>query len=366
MNRRHKLDSLVSLLIFLLACALLAIYLGGCAPDAHAGIRVEWIHIDGTETMGLGVLETDGRRLYTSTKDGVYLSDDDGYTWRPTELVHSTMAIAISRNAVYAGTNDRGVFRSDSRGVTWNPINNGIRPWEAEPDKEIRYPRIETILVTRSGAVITVMYHQGTYTSTDRGDTWHDVIDDWILPGNNERRIDDFPIATGIWSMTEFDGYLWASYSSGGYGIYRFPDNDQAWETTSNYGYGEVRDWAALDGRLVVGAVNGLARWSEAGQAWEYFFEGLPELPNIRTLAVNRGRLFAGTASGVYMFDERSEIFIPAGLQHFSVGDLVSHQSDLYAKAYAHGELSGIYRASIPVVQPYNKAATTWGAVKRK
>ena len=335
------------------------------ANETDAEIRVEWIHIDGTETMGLGVLETDGRRLYTSTKDGVYLSDDDGYTWRPTELEHSTMAIAISRNAVYAGTNNRGVFRSDSRGVTWNPINNGIRPWEAEPDKEIRYPRIETILVTRSGAVITVMYHQGTYTSTDRGDTWHDVIDDWILPGNKERRIDDFPIATGIWSMTEFDGYLWASDSSAGHGIYRFPDNGQAWETTSNYGYGEVSDWAALDGRLYVGAAHGLARWSEKGPAWEYFFEGLPELPNIRTLAVNRGRLFAGTDNGVFMFDARSEKFISAGLQDFSVGDLASHQSDLYAKAYAHGELSGIYRASIPVVQPYGKAATTWGDLKK-
>ena len=367
MNRRHKLDSLVSLLIFLLA-----IYLGGCAPDAHAGIRVEWIHIDGTETMGLGVLETDGRRLYTSTKDGVYLSDDDGYTWRPTELEHSTMAIAISRNAVYAGTNNRGVFRSDSRGVTWNPINNGIRPWEAEPDKEIRYPRIETILVTRSGAVITVMYHQGTYTSTDRGDTWHDVIDNWILPGNREQGFPDFHIATGIWSMTEFDGYWWAAYSTSS-ALFRSPDKGATWELLPNailgnlYEYGRVTDWAVLDDRLYVAGREGFGRWNETHRVWEHLSQGLPtgySNAPIRTLAVNRGRLFAGTASGVYMFDERSEIFIPAGLQHFSVGDLVSHQSDLYATAYAHGELSGIYRASIPVMHSYGKAATTWGAVK--
>ena len=357
---------IITLIILLVALVLLGIAISSYAPDAHAEIRVEWIHIDGTETMGLGVLETDGRRLYTSTKDGVYLSDDDGYTWSSTDLTHSTMAIAISRNAVYAGTNNRGVYRSDSHGVAWEPINSGIRPWEDEPDEEIRYPRVETILVTRSGAVITVMYHQGTYTSTDRGETWHDIVEEWILPGNREQGFTDFQIATGIWSMTEFDGYLWASYSSGGYGIYRFPDSGQAWETTSNYGYGQVRDWTALDGRLYAGAVHGLARWSEEGSAWEYFFEGLPELPGIRTLAVYRGRLFAGTGNGVYMFDARSEIFIPAGLQDLRVGDLVSHQSDLYAKAYAKDELSGIYRASIPVVQPYNKAATTWGAIKQK
>jgi len=57
--------------IFLVAMTMLA-------DESDAEIRVEWIHIDGTETMGLGVLETDGLRLYTSTKDGVYLSDDDG------------------------------------------------------------------------------------------------------------------------------------------------------------------------------------------------------------------------------------------------------------------------------------------------
>ncbi len=76
---------------------------------------------------------------------------------------------------------------------------------------------------------------------------------------------------------------------------------------------------------------------------------------------MNRGRLFAGLLySGVYLFDERTETFIPAGLQDSLILDIVSHQGYLYAAV----EDEGIYRASIPVVQPYGKSATTWGAIK--
>ena len=82
----------------------------------------------------------------------------------------------------------------------------------------------------------------------------------------------------------------------------------------------------------------------------------------MKQLAVNRGRLFTGLYEfGVYMFDERSEKWFPAGLQEFHVTALVSHQSDLYA-----GTENGIYRASIPTVQPYAKAVTTWAALKER
>ena len=60
--------------------------------------------------------------------------------------------------------------------------------------------------------------------------------------------------------------------------------------------------------------------------------------------------------------NERTETFIPAGLQEFPIADVVSHQGDLYAAV----EGKGVYRAAFPRVQPYNKAATTWGTIKQK
>ena len=59
-------------LTLILTPLLLAMWLTNCAPDAHAQIRAEWHHIYGTETMeSVYVLETDGRRLYAATSEGV-------------------------------------------------------------------------------------------------------------------------------------------------------------------------------------------------------------------------------------------------------------------------------------------------------
>ena len=366
MNNREKLDSIVSLLIFLLACALLSIYLGSCAPDAHGGFRADWIHLS---DLDVSLLETDGRRFYAAGSDGIYLSTDHGYTWRLRLKVLYCTAITIHQNTAYAGTYYDGVFRSDSYGVTWQPKNNGILVLDRGGDPG--HPIIEQVLVTRSGTVIAVGYHSGTFTSTDRGETWRGVIDDWIIPGDKDRKTPAFHIADGIWSMTEYNGYLWAAYSNSL--AFRSPDCGETWEGLPYWAHGSiaeyrrVADWAVRDDQLYVAGDEGFGRWNEAELAWDDLSEGLPNEPSIQTLALNRGRIFAGLRSGgVYMFDDRYQRWIPVGLQEFTIRDLVSYQSDLYATAYAIGKYSGIYRAAIPAVQPYNKALTTWGAIKQK
>ena len=212
-------------------------------------------------------------------------------------------------------------------------------------------------------------YNSGTYISNDRGETWHNVADEWIRPGRDGPR--GFPplyIAHRIRSMTEFDGYLWVAYSSSQ--AFRSPDNGETWEGLPYWAdggsiadFGTIVDWTVLDDRLYVAGHEGIGRWNEAELTWEDLSQGLPP-EGITSLAVNRGRLFTGLYEfGVYMFDERSEKWFPAGLQEFHVTALGSHQSYLYA---ATGEPGAIYRASIPIVQLYGKAATTWGAVKRQ
>ena len=222
-------------------------------------------------------------------------------------------------------------------------------------------PIIEQILVTRSGAVIAVAYHQGTYISNNRGDSWHGVGDDW----------QDGRIGYNIWKMAEFDGYLWAALS--GTSMVRSPDNGGTWEAAGGWPISRVSDFAELNNRLYVATGNTdhtLVRWNEPERDWEVLIQGLPSVEegNIDTLTVHTGRLFAGLRNhGVYMFDRRSETWILAGLQEFRISDLVSHQSRLYAVArYEDWDFAGIFRASIPIVNPYGKAATTWGAVKRQ
>ena len=345
------------------------------ANESESNIRTVWIPLDSGERKSWAdTLKSDGARLYVSL--------DNGYTWRSTDLTDDIGTIAISTDAVYATTygTGRGVYRSDDRGETWNPIHNvmpTITIVRAKDGSEYEaLPHIRQILPTRSGRIIAVGYNSGTYISNDRGETWHNVADEWIRPGRDGPR--GFPplyIAHRIRSMTEFDGYLWVAYSSSL--AFRSPDNGETWEGLPYWAdgcsiadFGTIVDWTVLDDRLYVAGHEGIGRWNEAELTWEDLSRGLPppsrwpDRPDlsIQTLAVNRNRIFAGLRkNGVWTFDKQSETWTPVGLGGLTVSALVSHQSDLYALTS-----DAIFRASIPTVQLYGKAATTWGAVKRQ
>ncbi len=335
--------------------------------------RAEWELLLATHNMsGVTALETDGSRLFAGgSLEGLYTSDDNGDTWCTTALTHGyVQAIAISGDAVYAFVNEHGMFRSDDYGKTWNPINDGLRTIH-DHTLDIRIPYINQILVTRSDMVIAAGGFDGTYISRDRGETWHFAAD-WSFPCPKGPEVPDFTFSDSIDSMIEYDGYLWAA---AWFHVYRSPDDGSTWECVPVLPrLGEAYDWAVLNNQLYVAGGHGFVRWNEGELAWDDLNNGLPDSPDLRSLAVNRGRIFAAVrassmirpgayrtvAHGVYEFDEQSETWFPAGLEGVAVYLVASDQSYLYASTY-----KGIYRASIPVVQPYGKAAATWGAIKR-
>lgn len=370
--------------------ALLVIWLTSGAPDA----RAEWELLCGTDDMGyINALETDGTRLYAGTDTGVYISLDDGHTWRSTEVTAQISAIAITDDAVYACAQyDRGgIWRSDDRGETWHSKNIGLQVTNTDTIRtgEIRIPALRQILATNSGMVIAIAHYDGTYISHDRGETWHDPVHDWVRDGEVSMHVAAY-VAMAIWSMTEFDGYLWVAFGRYTDILFRSPDNGNTWKILPHEGeryrslpdYGQVGDWAVVDNRLYVGAEFGFARWNEAELAWDDLSRGLPvrgprdqssnlSERKIRALAVNRGRIFAGLDNfGVYMYDKRFEWWVDVSqdrLNLFSVDALVSHKSKLYAAAsHSSGTTLAIFRGSFPTVQPYGKSATTWGAIKQK
>ena len=291
-----------------------------------------WLQLDDGLAMGqVYALAAHESRLYAGSENGVFVSEDRGESWLPTSFNNSVSTLTVDGATVYAGTWSQGVFRSDDTGVTWKPIRDGLRVHEHEGERY--YGNARHILITDNN-IINVMYHNGTYTSTDRGETWHDISTEWM--GGNS-----------IHLMTEFDGYLWSAVSNGS--MFRSPDNGKTWETLRRFAHGHVYAWAALNGRLYVGGYEGVGVWNEGIRDWEYPMSGLPVgnyrdpnvLPYILTFAVHGDQLFAGlhNTHGVYVFDLQSGTWSSVGLEGRSVLSLLSHGSGLYAVT----EEDGIY-----------------------
>ena len=340
------------------------------ANESNANIRADWELIYDIDSP-FYIIESDGDNLYAAGREGIHVSRTDGNTWHYREVgrfiddfqIHT---IASGDGAVYVGAIDRGIYRSDDGGNTWHPKNEGLPPQDL-PDGSSKYPTAHQLLVTDSGDVIAVAFRRGTWISRDRGESWDEVTMQWKVPQAPGER--DFPLGEAISTMTEFDGYLWAVNSNR---LCRSRDEGDSWAMLPNPDYGSIAnfdnvyDWTELDNRLYAAGGRSFGRWNEAELIWEHLNRGLPVDAAMKELVVNRGRIFASLyiyELGVWLFDQSSETWAPVGPQKAKdvlVYSIVSHGSDLYAATR-----DGIYRASIPNVQPYGKSAATWGAIKR-
>ena len=162
------------------------------------------------------------------------------------------------------------------------------------------------------------------------GRTFPAIVRDMALPGTlvvslpHSARGARLTFSDSIDSMIEFDGYLWAA---AWFYVYRSPDDGATWECVPVLPrLGEAYDWAVLNNRLYVAGGHGFVRWNEGELAWDDLNNGLPDLPDLRSLAVYRGRIFAAVRAssmispgaymsvvhGVYVFDEQSETWFPA------------------------------------------------------
>ena len=301
-----------------------------------------WIQLDdGIAMESVTSLAAHGLRLYAGSDNGVFVSEDGGNNWSPTSFNDPVSTLTVDRDTIYVGTWVQGVFRSDDAGRAWKSIREGLRFHEFQ-DGTRYYGDVRGILIT-DNAIINVMYHNGTYTSADRGETWHDISEEW-LAGNS------------IYSMTAFDGYLWSAISIGS--MLRSPDNGKTWEGIGHFDYGRVNDWAVLNGRLYIAGTAGVGVWNESTQNWEYPMVGLPighpgrpnDPPHVSTFSVHEGRLFAGVRThGVYVFDVQSETWSSIGLEGTSVYSLLSHGSGLYAGTAENGIY---YLAKVRTISP--------------
>jgi ligand-binding sensor domain-containing protein len=227
----------------------------------------------GLETQSVYVVAAlyGGEILAGSDGDGVYRSTDNGASWIRVGLDNTSLrAFLVSNEYVLAGTSAHGMFRADRRGDGWKHIEN------SPPDRAIQALAMSGTFMLFAGT------NRGVYRSNDAGVTW-------ALFG-----LDDVSIRC-LW--VDIDGNIYAATSRG---IFISFDAGDTWLSRSaglpntNVLSGALNSNA----ELFVGTKEGVFRSADRGVTWVSMNDGLPNRYARSLLMNSDGYLFVGTNGG--------------------------------------------------------------------
>ncbi len=242
--------------------------LGETWVSANAGVNFRYINAIGKYKS----------TLYISTDLGVYSSEDNAASWKPSRpsssLTESVSSFCEIGDTFIVGPGNFGVlYRTTNNGASWSTINIPNVLWLFNMNGKLL---CGTLGPANSKFVLL--------QSLDKGITWNQI------PVN-------IPISR-IEFMAENNGYLFAfTYE----GIYRSSDEGNSWTIASKgLNFNTINAFLFKDKILYSGTSNGVYRSTDLGINWTPLNSGLKDL-TVKTIATDGNNLYLATrGSGVY------------------------------------------------------------------
>lgn len=299
--------------------------------------------------------------IYAATRNGVYVSNDTGATWRPENkglYYNSILSLASHEGSVLAGGNFNGLYWSTDNGESWEDKSNPEDDVHVIKDLKIKDDVFYGV-VTVAGAyykyafssdnginwrvnfggamdgklVLSILplegkliagTNQGIYKSLDSGKTW-EIIDStyksYTFGGlaNNDKYVFASSYQTGLLRSSDF-GETWykisdafeiknmigvdasdsivAAYNQNGY-IYLSTDYGESWNTI-NQPFNDISSICIQGKYLIVGSnLDNVYISGNLGKTWKAYGKEFWDR-NINSLLINGDYVFAGTESGLY------------------------------------------------------------------
>jgi photosystem II stability/assembly factor-like uncharacterized protein len=286
-----------------------------------------------------------GKQLFVGTNYGVFVSTDQGMSWRPINRGLPSPfkdgrkylnALAVSGDTLFAGFAGRlnlGVFRFDSQSQSWTEVNEGL------VDRDVN-----TFAV--SGGKLFVGTEAGVWVSTDKGESWRSANS-----GMNANH--------GVGEMAVRDNRLLVQAFGG---VYASADNGNTWTPVKDsieadalqippeWGRGalnkKVNHMAAINEVVIAGTDGGVFRSTDRGQHWEEANQGLPHgvrgslAPSVESLAVIGAKIYAGVSDcGLFFSGDLGRSWTEASrdLRDLTVKGVVRKGEKLFAATSEDG-----------------------------
>ena len=236
----------------------------------------QWVQGAGTNGGDFRSLMKNGSDLYAGSQyGGVFLSNNNGDSWTPRfnglPAGVSVVRLMAKDTLIFAGTGywskqGQGIFRSDDQGATWVQKNSGIQvsPTGYFTDLDI------TGLAKTSSYIFASTRQNGIYRSSDNGDNWEKVFDQYG-PDSSFREvfaicsIGDVVFAGSGGVFRSYDqGLNWDFVNTGfpsGFGVYQLISSGADLYVRGSHGF----YWSPSNGDYFIGINNGISYPNGAG-----------------------------------------------------------------------------------------------------
>ncbi|MFZ1517262.1 MAG: T9SS type A sorting domain-containing protein [Ignavibacteriaceae bacterium] len=201
---------------------------------------------------------------------GVYISSDDGETWRDISIrlpdIPPISCLLVYGDTIFAGTPGIGIYKTTNTGLTWHEANNGILKGGCTVNSFLSFENLifvstnsciyksndcglhwipvinglpassdtTTYMVKTITNIGSKIYagldaasqgNGGLFVSTDFGDNWQKVVQNWNYNGTQ--------ISTDVESLEYFDGSLYMFFN--GFWLVRSTDEGETWSEDADF-----------------------------------------------------------------------------------------------------------------------------------
>ena len=273
----------------------------------------------GGRSMDVTAIAEKGNKVYAGTREALYISTDIGNTWQHVSTLQTTgpiSGIVILDDHIYVSTLTRGVLQSND-GNSWAQINDGLgttfhglllendprlvpNPIEVKPMLKPMY----VFNLSSVGTTLVTATKKGLFRRTGNEDSWTPIK----------------PV------VVEHSGGVEAENNSQDKPGLNPSSKQHSSSDLHVESFASIKHLLYMHGRM--GKEWGIFRSNDVGASWMLITpeEVKEKSDGVQTIAVQGGRLYAGTSDGlIYLSDDMGDswISINDGVMHGDVSTLL-------------------------------------------
>jgi photosystem II stability/assembly factor-like uncharacterized protein len=317
--------------------------------------EAQWVLTNGPYWDRVYALSYSGSNIFAGTGNGVYLSSNNGDSWKQAhnELsANMVISLAVNGNTIFAGTYGYGILISSNNGTSWTRPRTGLSD------------NFYVFSIAVSNNTIYTGTDNGIYYSTNNGIDWVPLIDS--IPAIKDVVVDSkavFAGTSGDGIIFTVDGKDWNSggpenryiasllihnntifVGTNGDGLYFSTDNGDSW-IQSNQGLAnmDVECLMEKDDHIFAGTWSGVFVSDDHGQSWKETSRGLTNA-FINSLVTDGNCIFAGTDGSIYRSIDNGANWVEVnnGLTKLAITSLCSNNDTVFAAT----DKGGVCRSS--------------------